>query len=91
MTHSLHRAGSEDDLKKDYVLLAMLARGINDGKPDSRERLIQAGKIFEKHDPVMIMKKQLWTISPVVTATYDDLQNVKNALKELKEADLGIF
>ncbi|MFX0098483.1 MAG: hypothetical protein ACFFCS_02805 [Candidatus Hodarchaeota archaeon] len=90
MTHSLHRTGTEGDLKKDYVLLAMLARGINDKNPESREKLIQVGEIFKKHDPVMIMQERLWTISPVITATYDDVGNVKDALKDLKKKNLGI-
>ncbi len=33
MTHTLHRQGSVEDLKSDYVLLAQLALGINDKKP----------------------------------------------------------
>ena len=43
MTHSLHRIGTESDLKKDYVILAMVARGFNDlGTP------IIDGTVFAK-------------------------------------------
>ncbi len=35
MTHTLHRRGSEESLDKDYVLLCMAAKGINeDGSED---------------------------------------------------------
>jgi hypothetical protein len=30
MTHSLHRAGSKEDLRKDFVIMSMPAKGIND-------------------------------------------------------------
>lgn len=29
MTHTLHRRGSIEELQKDYVILAMAARGVN--------------------------------------------------------------
>ena len=29
MTHTLHRRGSEKELQKDFVILAMAARGVN--------------------------------------------------------------
>lgn len=36
------------------------------------------------------MKEELWTISPVVSAVYDDKRRVQRVLKDLKDADLGI-
>ena len=30
MTHTLHRRGSEKSLERDYVLLCMAAKGINE-------------------------------------------------------------
>ncbi|MHA1191891.1 MAG: hypothetical protein ACTSP9_06295 [Promethearchaeota archaeon] len=47
MTHSLHRLGTESDLKEDYVILAMVARGYNDNNPEAREKLIKIGEILE--------------------------------------------
>lgn len=38
MTHTLHRRGSLDELQKDYVILAMAARGVNRGGRSARTR-----------------------------------------------------
>jgi len=90
LTHSLHRKGERIDLAKDYVILAMLSRGINDKHADSRERLKKVGKILSNHHPTNIMQEKLWNVSPVITAAYDDHKNVRNALHKIKSEDLGI-
>ncbi|MBN2152790.1 MAG: hypothetical protein JW839_15165 [Candidatus Lokiarchaeota archaeon] len=90
MTHSLHRTGGAAALERDYVVLAMLAKAINDSVPGARERLVKAGSIFKQNGPVNIMMESLWAISPVITAVYDDEARLRRALLELKEADLGI-
>jgi hypothetical protein len=41
LTHTLHRKGIEEDLKRDYVILAMLAAGVNDKYDDSRAKMIK--------------------------------------------------
>ncbi|MHA1782346.1 MAG: hypothetical protein ACTSUL_02855, partial [Promethearchaeota archaeon] len=81
ITHSLHRKGNIDDLKQDYVILAMLSRNINDKFPDSREHLIKVGNILKEHSPVNMMSENLWTISPVITAVYDNIHSIKKILK----------
>jgi hypothetical protein len=68
----------------------MLASGYNDKAPDSRERLIKIAKIMKKHNPVNIMTERAWTVSTVISATYDDKNIVKDVIEEIKEADLGI-
>jgi hypothetical protein len=90
MTHSLHRTGNIEDLKRDYVILAMLAAGINDKYPDSRKKLIKAGEIINQHNPINIMPKELWKVSPVGTATFTNKETVEKVIKTLKEEDLGI-
>jgi len=90
MTHSLHRKGNIEDLKRDYVILAMLAAGINDKYPDSRKKLIRIGEILNKHKPINIMLEVAWKISPIITATFTDVETVKKVMKTLKEEDLGI-
>ena len=49
MTHSLHRIGRESELKEDYVILAMVARGHNDTNPETREKLIKIGENYVKY------------------------------------------
>ncbi|MFX1322744.1 MAG: hypothetical protein ACFFAQ_13995 [Promethearchaeota archaeon] len=90
MTHSLHRTGNIEDLKKDYVILAMLAAGINDKYPDSRKKLMRVGEILNQHNPINIMPEFAWKISPIGTATFNDLENVKRVIKTLKEENLGV-
>ena len=90
MTHSLHRKGIEKDLKKDYVVLAMLAADINDKYDDSRQKLIKIGEILKKHNPVNIMPEIGWRTSPTVTATFNNIKTVKKIIRILKKEDLGL-
>lgn len=90
LTHSLHRQGKVEDLKGDYIILAMLAAGINDEYPDSRLKLLRVGEILSKYNPVNIIARVAWKISPVITATYSNIKTVKKVLKDLKKEDLGI-
>lgn len=90
MTHSLHRTGNIEDLKGDYVILAMLAAGINDKYPDSRKKLIRIGEILNQHKPINIMPEVAWNISPIITATFSDIETVKKVMKTLREENLGV-
>ncbi|MBY8986229.1 MAG: hypothetical protein KGD65_14225 [Candidatus Lokiarchaeota archaeon] len=90
MTHTLHRKGSEVDLKEDYVILAMIAGGINDNYDDSRQKLIRIGEIMKENIPVNIMSEIGWKTSATITATFDDLESVKSVIRQLKKEDLGI-
>ncbi len=90
MTHSLHRKGIEKDLKKDYVVLAMLAAGFNDKYDDSRQKLIKIGEILKNHNPVNIMPEIGWRTSPTVTATFNNIKTVKKIIRILKKEDLGL-
>jgi|Deesub1362B_J571_1020462.scaffolds.fasta_scaffold00262_10 acyl-CoA synthetase (NDP forming) len=50
MTHTLHRQGDEESLKKDYVVLAMAHKGLNsDGAGD---KLRKIADIMHSHNPV---------------------------------------
>lgn len=90
MTHTLHRKGIEKDLKEDYVILAMLTAGINDKYDDSRQRLMRIGEIMREHNPVNIMSEIGWRTSPTITASFDDIETVKDIILQLKNDDLGI-
>ena len=90
MTHSLHRKGIKEDLKKDYVILAMLAAGVNDNYDDSRQKLIRIGEILKEHNPVNIMPEVGWRTSPTVTATFADINTVKRIIRILKKEDLDV-
>jgi len=90
MTHSLHRIGTESDLKEDYVILAMVARGFNDTNPKAREKLIKIGEILEKHNPTNMIIKPAWKVSTVIQGAFENKKDVKDLLKVLKKEDLGV-
>ncbi|KKN63545.1 hypothetical protein LCGC14_0500690 [marine sediment metagenome] len=90
MTHTLHRRGNIKDLKEDYVILAMLAAGVNDKYDDSRQKLIKIAEILNEHNPVNMMSELGWKTSSTITAAYGDIETVKKIIQILKEEDFGI-
>lgn len=100
MTHSLHRRGTAESLKEDYVLLFIPAKGIND---DGHELKLQEFlRIALRHDPKNIgsillgnmyshkTEEVIDAAQGVVHAVFDNPEAVTTVLKELKEADLGM-
>ncbi|MFX1592517.1 MAG: hypothetical protein ACFFCL_07485 [Promethearchaeota archaeon] len=90
LTHSLHRIGTYEDLKTDYVILACLAKNLNRETQEGRKGLIKIARILKKNSPINIIPEFTWNISPVVTAVYDNIETVKGIVKTLKEEDIGI-
>ena len=92
MTHSLHRRGTINDLKQDYVIIAMLATGVNDKTiyPDAKERQLRVGGIMKNNNPTNLLNEAGWRLSTVVQGCYSDINDIRNVLKTLKEEDLGI-
>lgn len=106
MTHTLHRLGSRKSLERDYVILAMTAKGLN--REGAAPKLRKILSIFARYHPVnmgnvmggcSLCKSKdtppIETIKKasdesVVHAVYTDKETVKKVLKELKEADLGM-
>ncbi|MGQ9721848.1 MAG: hypothetical protein ACUVXA_11070 [Candidatus Jordarchaeum sp.] len=90
MTHTLHRMGDEDSLKKDYVIVAIFAHGINNVQPDSRAKLLKVAEILKSQKPVNMINEILWNLTPAIQAVYDDRHAFKTALRLLKKENLGI-
>ncbi len=102
MTHTLHRRGSEDSLEKDYVLLCMAAKGINE--KGSEEKMREFLRINLRHHPVNIGDMRTGnmynvpideimakvTSTSIVHSVFTDQDTVMQVLKDLKEADLGM-
>ena len=100
MTHTLHRRGTAENLSNDYVLLCMAEPGIND--EGSVPKLKEFLQIAMRHDPKNIgemaygnmyshkTEDVITNASKIVHAVYDTPEAVIEALKDLKEADLGL-
>ena len=102
MTHTLHRRGSVESLSKDYALLCMAAKGINEeGSPDKMREFL---KINLRHNPVNVgdmrtgnmYNRSIDEILEKVTSTsivhgvFTDREKVTSVLQDLKKADLGM-
>jgi len=102
MTHTLHRRGSVEDLREDFVMLIMPARGFNLQGSEEKMRQIWgvishyegrltnfgSPEIGNSHRTTMDnLKKATHRISHAV---FKDRENVKACLKELKDRDFGI-
>ncbi len=100
MTHSLHRSG--DDLRRDYVVLAMGAMGFN--KEEAGEKLKVISRIMLEHDPVNMGDAGYGSLMggqtkedflsgrtpKVITAVYTDAATMERVLAAIKAADLGV-
>lgn len=102
MTHTLHRQGSEASLSHDYIFLCMAAKGINED--GSEEKMREFLRVMLRHKPVNIGDMRTGnmydakaedimakvTSTSIVHGVFTDPDVVVAALKELKEADLGM-
>jgi hypothetical protein len=102
MTHTLHRVGTHENLKNDYVVFAMSAKGHNE--LGSAQKMQEFFRITRRHNPVNMgdMKTgNILTLDPevildkiqdtsIVHAVYTDLDSVAAVLRDLMEADLGL-
>ena len=104
MSHSLHRYGTEEDLKYDFCIYARCAKGVNRDDPGDKLRAIL--KIFMSEDFVNFGsshagRSYLNGLDPAqyaktldhsygVIVNYASSEAVENVLRKLKEADLGI-
>jgi len=104
VTHSLHREGSIDSLKKDYVLFIYPAKGLSDkGCIPKVRRLLE---ILYRTGPANVICSDLrrnpydgvlpeevlaaLTERARVFSVFDDREKIKTLLKQYKDADQGI-
>lgn len=103
MTHTLHRRTSESGEADDFVMLCMAAQKFND--KGAGEKLKKIFKIVAASNPDNLADDNLggrytgYTDSQIlenmgdkayVGATFSDKDRLKKALKDIKEADLGM-
>ena len=103
MTNTLHRQGSPEDLKGDYVIFVTLARDIN--KEGSAPKIHEFLRICNKYNPVNTGSSKMGSVlmddikfddlmnlkdGSTSAAVFTDLDTLQKVLSELIEADLGI-
>jgi len=103
MTHTLHRVGTIEGLKGDWVLLCMPSKNINhEGSAPKLQRFFKicranncvtfgdcrGGNEFYQGSQDAVVEKV--EDRAVITATFNNEKDLTSALKQLKEADLGL-
>ncbi|MES9997078.1 hypothetical protein [Desulfovibrio aminophilus] len=101
MTHTLHRRGTEESLKTDYVVFAITAQSVN-----AKGMSPVFGKFFEivkKYNPDNMGDMRQGSVlsldyksivdnvqdNTIAHAVFNDAETVREVVKELKAADLG--
>ena len=103
MTNTLHRKGSIEDLKGDYVIFTSVAKDI---KPGSAPKIHEFLRICNKYNPINIGSSKLGSVlqddvkfNDLVTqlkdgstsaAVFTDVDTLQKVVSDLVEADLGI-
>ncbi|MCF8106420.1 MAG: hypothetical protein K9K64_13140 [Desulfohalobiaceae bacterium] len=103
MTHTLHRVGTEDNLRDDFVILAMPSKDINhEGSGPKLQEIIRiclAEGAVKAGDARLGnqyhqggLEKMIQNIEDraVVTAVFDDARKMSKALEKIKERDFGM-
>lgn len=102
MTHTNHRQGTRESLSRDYIVLMMSSRGIND--EDTGPKVQQFLRMGYKYSPVnagpartgdrfmsdrekLVERLSRGSIGHLV---FDDREKVRTFIKDLVEADLGL-
>jgi hypothetical protein len=104
MTNTLHRRGTTEDLKNDYVIFATTARGIT--RAGSAPKLQEFMRICLKHHPINIgdgkqgnVLQEDIDIQELIanqgdgagaSAVFTDLDTLQQVVAELVQADLGL-
>ncbi len=102
MTHSLHRRGSYEELKNDFVVLGCPATGVN--KAGSAPKTQEFLSICYKHGPINLGDMKTGNIynttmddilasvtdGTIVQCTFDNRDKIVSLLKELKDRRPGI-
>ncbi len=102
MSHTLHRRGSRESLSQDYIVFAMSAKGFN--AENSNHALREFLEIVSKYNWVNLgdMKTGGYYLvgkdailegvqdTSIVHGVFASKEELKAAVKELKEAELGV-
>jgi hypothetical protein len=102
MSHTLHRRGTPESLKNDYIVFAMSAKGVNEAASNVKlKRFLEivsrfgpvnlgdmrTGNRYITTDQEIIDKTQ---DTSIVHGVFDNRESLIKALKALKDEDMGI-
>lgn len=104
MTNTLHRQGTLESLKRDYIIFVHTAKGIN--REGSAPKIREFLKICQKYHPVNMGDVKQGSMhqdditterliadleeGTVAAAVFTDLDTLEKVIRELIQADLGI-
>jgi hypothetical protein len=102
MSHTLHRQGTPDDLRQDFIVFSMSAKEIN--HVGSASKLAEFLRVAKKYEPVNLGDMKTGNMqkidvdhiiesvqdTSIVHAVFTDPGSVASMLAELREKDLGI-
>jgi hypothetical protein len=104
MTNTLHRQGTLENLRNDYIIFIHLAKGIND--KGSAPKIQEFIRICLKYHPINMgfvkqgnifqddfnIQKVISTLEDgtIVAAVFKDLDTLEQVIRDLIQADLGI-
>jgi len=94
MSHTLHREGSRRDLRDDYIVLMMAAKGINErGAAAKLRRFV---RIARRHGAVNFgdmkagSRTERTRNHSIMQAVFTDIRAVKAVLRDIRRARLGL-
>ena len=101
MTNTLHRKGTPEALRRDFVVFATPTRSIS---PELPEKMRRFTEIVLKHKPVNVAKIENMAMKGIdprrieeemqgelaITATFDNIDALSSVFADLEEADLGV-
>ena len=102
MSHTLHRQGTRGNLAKDFVVLSMSAKGINEeGSAAKLQEFLRialrckpvnlgdmkTGNMYQQNPEEIIQRVK---DTSIVHAVFTDANTVAEVLQEVKDADLGM-
>jgi hypothetical protein len=102
MTHTLHRRGTVEDLREDYVLLFMQARGVNREGNEAKVGLLwevlshyeadlaNFGNMDDGNSHTTTMTVLKKATAYMGHAVFKDRETLKACLQELKDRDFGV-
>jgi hypothetical protein len=102
MTHSLHRRGSVEDLREEYVLLVIPSREVNSQESEeTQEKMSQVWEVISHYEKDLAMFGNGLRLVPmemlkgnkaktIAHAVFKDRETLKSCIRELRDRQFGL-